>query len=67
MFSFQNVGSIDRVIRVLAGMALLILAPGWFALLGLIPFLTGAVGWCPAYSVFGINTCGTPFLKKAES
>jgi hypothetical protein len=59
--SFTNEGSADRVIRVIAGLAILSLAfigpksPwGW---VGLVPLLTGVLGFCPLYRVLGINTC----------
>jgi hypothetical protein len=58
-----NVGNIDRVIRVLAGLALIgatlagfIGAWGW---IGVLPLITGLVRVCPAYSVIGVDTCGT--------
>lgn len=55
-----NVGKIDTVIRVALGVALL--AAGyhyetWWGLVGVLPMLTAALGFCPAYSLFGINTC----------
>ena len=57
-----NEGAWDRIIRVIAGLAIISLvfigpqSPwGW---LGLIPLATGVVGFCPAYAVFGVNTCG---------
>ncbi|MGZ3239833.1 MAG: YgaP family membrane protein [Burkholderiaceae bacterium] len=56
-----NVGSIDRVIRIVAGLALiaasllgLIGVWGW---LGIIPLATGVFRFCPAYLPFGMNTC----------
>lgn len=59
MFS-RNEGSADRNIRVLLGIALLsltIVGPkSLFGLIGIIPLLTGLVGFCPIYRVFGFNT-----------
>lgn len=60
-----NEGTTDRVIRVVAGMALVYLAltKGWtWAWIGVVPIVTGATGICPLYSLLGINTCG---VKKA--
>jgi hypothetical protein len=60
-----NEGTIDRVLRVALGIALVALAltKGWmWAWIGVVPILTGATGICPLYSIFGINTCG---VKKA--
>ena len=57
----KNVGTVDRVIRILAGLAILSLAftgpqSAW-AYLGLVPLLTGLIGWCPPYALLGISTC----------
>lgn len=64
----RNVGSIERVIRVTAGLGLISLVfigpqtPwGW---VGLIPIATGLSGWCPLYTLLGMNTC--PINKKPE-
>jgi hypothetical protein len=59
----NNVGGIDRVLRVVLGLvllSLLVLLEGnarWFGLIGLVPLTTALLGWCPAYTLFGINTC----------
>jgi hypothetical protein len=64
----QNVHSIDRIARIILGAALLafyVLGSSdykIFALLGIIPLLTGLVGFCPIYTLLGINGCG---CKKA--
>jgi len=64
----KNVGTVDRVIRIvvgilfLAGLALnMVAAPLSYlvALIGLILVVTGAIGTCPAYSLIGINTAAT--------
>jgi hypothetical protein len=56
-----NVGSIDRIIRILAGLALIARAlmggPVW-AWIGVVPLATGVFKLCPAYSLLGLNTCG---------
>ena len=56
-----NVGTVDRVVRVVVGLVLIALVfwgPqtnwGW---IGLIPLITGLVGWCPAYRLLGLDTC----------
>ena len=55
-----NVGGIDRIIRILAGLALVAWAamggPVW-AWIGVVPLATGVVGWCPPYAMFGFSTC----------
>jgi hypothetical protein len=59
----KNVGGIDRVLRILAGIIILGLffvvadAYRWWTLLGLVPLITGLVGWCPAYVPFGASSC----------
>ena len=57
----RNEGTIDRVLRVGLGVALIALVfvgsqtPwGW---LGLVPLLTGLVGFCPLYRLVGLNSC----------
>ncbi len=58
----SNVGGIDRVVRILVGLALVAWAvmggPVW-AWIGVIPLATGAVGFCALYPLLGINTCST--------
>ncbi|MFA6314210.1 MAG: DUF2892 domain-containing protein [Sterolibacterium sp.] len=55
-----NVGGIDRVLRIVAGLGLIVWAamdgPVW-AWIGLLPLATGAIGWCPPYAIFGISSC----------
>lgn len=58
----QNVGTIDRAIRAIVGIGLISLVfvgPqtvwGW---IGVVPLATAIIGWCPPYSLLGINTCG---------
>lgn len=62
-----NEGTLDRGLRAVVGIALLTLVfvgpktPwGW---LGLVPLSTSLMGWCPLYSLLGINTCG---IKQAK-
>ena len=61
----SNVGSIDRGIRVVAGLALIGMAAtgtvGVWGWLGVVPLATGLIGWCPPYAMLGINTCS---MKK---
>ncbi|HNW62186.1 MAG TPA: DUF2892 domain-containing protein [Piscinibacter sp.] len=56
-----NEGTIDRALRVLAGLVLIALAAtgtvGVWGWIGLVPLATGLIGWCPAYTLLGINTC----------
>ena len=56
-----NVGSIDRILRILVGVVLVALAAtglvGWWGWLGVLPLATGLFRFCPAYLLLGINTC----------
>ncbi len=57
----KNVHLVERVIRVVLGIALVSMAfvgpeNKWF-LLGFVPLLTGILGWCPPYQLLGISTC----------
>ncbi len=57
----KNVGSTERIIRIVVGAVILSLAfvgpQSPWAFLGLVPILTGIIGWCPPYALFGISTC----------
>ena len=59
----QNVGSIDRFVRIAIGimlLALILVLEGnvrWWGLVGLVPLLTGIFGTCPLYSMVGMSTC----------
>jgi hypothetical protein len=63
----KNVGTVDKVVRIVGGAALLALTfvgpytatlYPW-GLVGIIPLVTGLMGWCPLYSILGIKTCRT--------
>ena len=57
----SNVGGIDRILRIVIGAVLVVLAAtgqvGVWGWIGLLPLATGLMGWCPPYSLLGINTC----------
>ena len=57
----KNIGSVDRIIRVILGLVLVVLTfywKCWFcAVAAVILLLTGAIGWCGLYQVFGKSTC----------
>ena len=56
-----NVGGIDRILRIITGLALITLAAtgvvGAWGFLGVIPLATGLFRFCGAYTLLGINTC----------
>ncbi|HNX00776.1 MAG TPA: DUF2892 domain-containing protein [Candidatus Cloacimonadota bacterium] len=55
----HNVGKTDRIIRIILGIigfALGFYFHTWWGLFGLIPFITGIIGWCPIYAILGIST-----------
>ncbi len=59
-----NVGTIDRVLRIVVGLVLIGLAAtgrvGVWGWIGVLPLLTGIVSVCPAYSILGVKTCASP-------
>ncbi|WP_088287044.1 DUF2892 domain-containing protein [Ideonella sp. A 288] len=61
-----NVGGIDRILRIVGGVALIGLAAtgtvGVWGWIGVVPLATGLVGFCPVYPLLGLNTCP---MKKA--
>lgn len=62
----KNVGGIDKVLRIVAGLALIGLTvmgvlPVW-GYVGLVPLATGLMGWCPLYPLIGLSTC--PMKKE---
>ena len=60
-----NEGIVDRVIRIVVGLALIAVALGFFGpsfttawgWIGILPLMTGVIGLCPAYFALGIDTC----------
>jgi hypothetical protein len=60
----SNVCGIDRLLRIIAGLAILslffVLEGGnqWYALFGLVPLLTGIIRFCPVYPILRLSTCG---------
>ncbi|MBX3591611.1 DUF2892 domain-containing protein [Thermomonas sp.] len=63
-----NVGSLDRIVRIVIGLILLSLplwldsSWRWLGLIGIMPLLTGLTGRCPGYRLFGLSTC--PMQEK---
>ena len=57
----SNVGGIDRVLRIVVGLALIALtltgAIGLWGWIGLVPLATAALGFCPLYTVLGFSSC----------
>lgn len=61
-----NVGGIDKTLRIVAGLILIVLAAtgmvGVWGWIGVVPLATGLLNFCPVYSLLGMNTCQ---MKKA--
>jgi hypothetical protein len=63
-----NVGNIDRILRIAAGLALLAFAffsgstYAWLGYIGVVPLATALFRWCPAYTLIGVSTC--PVARK---
>ena len=60
-----NIGGFERIARIAVGLVLIGLTLtdniGMWGWLGIVPLATGAIGWCPPYAMFGLNTCS---MKK---
>lgn len=60
----KNVGTFDRALRIILGLALLVayaMTGSVWLLIGIVPLATGLISSCPLYSIFGLSTCP---LKK---
>jgi len=64
----KNVGSIDKILRIIVGLVLLAYGLGFIApdtgynmwgFIGIVPIVTALMGWCPAYTLIGVKTCPT--------
>ncbi len=56
----KNIGNVDRIIRVIVGLAIIafgVFNQSWWGLVGLIPLATAAVGFCGLYGVCNMSTC----------
>lgn len=60
----SNIGGIDKILRILVGLALIAgfflnaeATYRWAYLIGIVPLVTGLLGTCPIYSILGLNTC----------
>lgn len=61
-----NVGGIDRILRLIVGLAMLgagFYFKSWLGLIGLLPILTATLRFCPAYLPFGLTSCRTEAQK----
>lgn len=55
----RNVGSTDKVVRIVLGIAIIgtgVYFQSWWGAIGAVPILTALIGWCPPYAILGINT-----------
>jgi len=55
-----NVGGVDRIVRIVAGLAIIgagIAFKSWWGAIGVVPLATGLLRWCPAYLPFGLSSC----------
>lgn len=55
----KNEGALDRWIRVIIGLAIIawgLNAGNWWGLIGIIPLITGLIGYCHLYTILGIST-----------
>ncbi len=65
--SMQNIGIADRIVRIILAVIFIIMGlalSSWWLILAVIALVTGIIGWCPIYAIFG---CGTyPNQKRAK-
>lgn len=57
-----NVGSADRIVRIIAGLAIIgagVYYKAWWGVIGVVPLATAALNFCPLYMPFGLSTCKT--------
>lgn len=65
-----NVGSKDRIVRIVLGVVIIVLGfyfNSWLGIIGIVPIITGSLNYCPAYSLIGVSTktkIETEKLKK---
>jgi len=55
-----NVGTTEKVIRIILGIVIIgagVVYQSWWGAVGAIPLVTALIGYCPAWSMFGVNTC----------
>ena len=55
----RNVGKIDQIVRIVIGAGIIacgLFFKSWWGAIGIVPIITAAIGWCPAYLPFGIST-----------
>ena len=55
----KNIGTADRTIRIIVGVIIIILGlvfKSWWGIIGILPIITAAIGWCPPYTLLGIST-----------
>ena len=72
----KNVGGIDRILRLVVGIALLAwgFAPAatggdinWLGAIGIVPLFTALINWCPLYPLLGISTCSKCSSEETTS
>jgi hypothetical protein len=66
-----NVGTLDRTLRIVGGLALIALAAfgkiGWWGYIGIVPLATGLFRFCPAYALLGIRTCPLASANRPDA
>lgn len=65
-----NVGSADKVIRIILGIVIIALGfiyQSWWGIVGIVPLLTGVFNFCPAYSLIGVSTKAKVETEKLKS
>lgn len=64
----RNMGKSDKVVQLVVAAAVIaagVVFQSWWGVVGAVPILTALMGWCPPYSLLGINTCAARSAGQA--
>jgi hypothetical protein len=65
----KNVGNIDKVIRIILGVVIIVFGiynQSWWGLVGIVPLFTAFISWCPVYSLIGVSTDRKVKVEKLD-
>jgi len=65
----KKIGSVDKIIRIILGVAIIaygIYNQSWLGLVGIVPLFTAFISWCPVYSLIGVSTERKVTVEKLD-